>query len=61
LHISLGIAAPEALIKIGTAIVGVDSELVLKGMNVISSRTPQLSFEFEFPTLTKAFADLNKK
>ena len=61
LHISLGIAAPEALIKIGTAIVGVDSELVLKGMNVISSRTSQLSFEFEFPTLTKAFADLNKK
>jgi uncharacterized protein (TIGR01777 family) len=61
MQISIGIGAPEALIKLGTALVGVDSELILKGMNVTSSEASQMDFVFEFPTLVKAFSDLKNK
>jgi uncharacterized protein (TIGR01777 family) len=61
MQISIGIGAPEALIKLGTTLLGVDSELILKGMNVTSSEASQMDFEFDYPTLIKAFMNLNQK
>lgn len=54
----LGIAAPAWLIKIGTAVLGVDSELILRGMNVRSEIAERMNFVFEFPRLEAALEDL---
>jgi uncharacterized protein (TIGR01777 family) len=61
LGVSFGLNAPEFLIKMGTAVLGVDSELVLRGMNVTSNRVDQLGFKFLFPSLELALADLSGK
>jgi uncharacterized protein (TIGR01777 family) len=53
-----GISAPAPLIRIGTALIGTDSELILRGMQVISSKAPGHGFDFHFPTLSQAFLSL---
>ncbi len=53
-----GIPAPAPLIRIGTALIGTDSELILRGMQVISSKAPGHGFDFQYPTLSKAFLSL---
>lgn len=53
-----GIPAPAPLIRIGTALIGTDSELILRGMHVISSKAPGHGFDFQYPTLSKAFLSL---
>lgn len=58
LRIGLGIGAPSWMIKVGTTVLGVDSELVLRGMHVVSARTQALDFQFEYPTLASALSDL---
>ena len=58
LRIGLGIGAPAWMIKVGTTVWGVDSELVLRGMHVVSARTQALDFQFEYPTLASALSDL---
>jgi uncharacterized protein (TIGR01777 family) len=60
LGVGFGIAAPAWLIKLGTLILGVDSELVLRGMNVKSAAADQMNFQFEFDKLDKALEDLAK-
>ena len=59
LHVGIGIGSPAWMIKLGTAALGVDSELVLRGMNVISVRTEAMGFHFEYPTLASALSDLS--
>jgi len=59
--VQFGLSAPAYLIKVGTALLGVDSELVLRGMNVVSSKAEDMNFEFEFPDLDSALADLSRK
>jgi len=61
LGVHFGVNAPSILIKIGTAVLGIDSELVLRGMNVISKQAEQLDFKFQFPSLEHALADLSQK
>ena len=56
-----GLNAPAVLIKMGTAILGVDSELVLRGMNVISVQAERMGFEFQFPDLELALSELSNK
>ena len=58
LAIGFGLNAPAVLIKIGTAMLGVDSELVLRGMNVTSAEADRMGFVFQFPELDMALADL---
>jgi uncharacterized protein (TIGR01777 family) len=57
----LGIPTPEFLLKIGTKIIGVEPDFVLKSYNVVSTRLKENSFEFKFPTISKALKDLTKK
>jgi uncharacterized protein (TIGR01777 family) len=58
LRVGIGVGAPALLIKLGTSLLGVDSELVLRGMHVVSARTHALEFQFEYPTLASALSDL---
>lgn len=59
--IPFGIPTPEFLLKIGTKIIGVEPDFVLKSYNVISTRLKENGFEFKFPTIDKALEDLTKK
>jgi NAD dependent epimerase/dehydratase family enzyme len=61
LGVGVGLNAPAFLIKMGTALLGVDSELVLRGMNVTSNQTERMQFHFAFPSLEEALDDLSKK
>lgn len=56
-----GIPAPAPLIRLGTALLGVDSELILRGMNVVSTKAPRHGFTFQFETASHAFRALVKE
>lgn len=56
----LGIPAPAWLLKIATFIVGVDASLILGSTNVNSETLKINGFEFQFPTIDKAFRDLTQ-
>jgi len=56
-----GIPTPELLLKIGTKILGVEPDFVLKSYNVISTRLKESGFEFKFPSVDTALEDLTKK
>ncbi len=57
-NIPFGIPTPEFLLKIGTKIIGVEPDFVLKSYNVVSKRLEENGFEFKFPTIDKALGDL---
>jgi NAD dependent epimerase/dehydratase family enzyme len=42
-------------------VLGVDSELVLRGMNVVSSSAELMEFEFHYPDLASALRQLADK
>lgn len=56
-----GIPAPAALIKVGTTLIGADSELILRGMHVVSERAKVSGFSFRFARLKDALEDLCKQ
>jgi uncharacterized protein (TIGR01777 family) len=58
MKIPFGIPAPAALIRLGTSLMGTDSELILRGMRVISTKAPEHGFDFQYPTLSSAFLSL---
>lgn len=57
----IGIPAPEFLIRIGTRIIGIEPDFVLKSYNVISKRLSENGFVFKFPTIEKALENLAKE
>lgn len=57
-QVKVGLPAPELLIRIGTGIIGADSELVLRGMDVAPHALAKSGFTFQFPSLQSALADL---
>jgi hypothetical protein len=59
LGIRFGISAPAWLIKLGTAAIGVDSELILRGMNVKSAVADDLNFRFDYETVESALRNLH--
>jgi len=59
--IPFGIPTPEFLLRIGTKIIGVEPDFVLKSYNVVSKRLKESGFEFKFPEIDKALEDLTKK
>lgn len=54
----IGIPVPEALLKIGAAIIGTETELVLKSRNVIPERLTQSGFTFKHGDLATALESL---
>jgi len=59
--VKFGMPLPTWLLKFGAALIGTETELVLKSRNVIPDRLTHAGFLFKFPTLEKAFYDLLKK
>jgi len=60
-RIIFGVPTPEFLLKIGAKIIGVEPDFVLKSYYVVSKRLEENGFEFKFPTIDVALADLIKK
>jgi len=56
--IPLGIPQPKWLLRIGAAVIGTETELVLKSRNVVPARLSEAGFEFEYKNVEKALADL---
>jgi len=57
-RIKFGVPTPEFLLKFGAKIIGVEPDFVLKSYYVVSKRLEENGFEFKFPTIDKALADL---
>ena len=54
-----GISQPIWLLEIGTAIIGTETELLLKSRNVYPQRLLDAGFEFEYKNLQSCLKDLN--
>ena len=54
----LAISISKTLLKIGAAIVGTETELVLKSRNVIPARLQEEGFTFKYENLENALKDL---
>ncbi|WP_367268995.1 DUF1731 domain-containing protein [uncultured Flavobacterium sp.] len=58
IHIPLGIAISKPLLKIGAAIIGTETELILKSRNVIPKRLQDNGFIFRYDNLKEALKNL---
>jgi uncharacterized protein len=56
--IPFGIPQPKWLLKLGAAVIGTETELVLKSRNVVPARLIEAGFEFEYKNVEKALGDL---
>lgn len=57
----LGIPAPEFGIRIGAAILGIESDIILKSLYVIPEKLNDLGFSFRYPTLKEALGEIVAK
>ena len=55
---SFGIPTPTPLLKIGTWLIGTEADLVLQSMKVASSVLEKEKFNFLYPTIDKALANI---
>lgn len=56
----LGIPTPEWLVILGTKIVGIEPDFVLKSYNVVSKRLSENDFKFKYPMIREALTSLKK-
>lgn len=49
---------PAGLVRLGASFMGIDASLVLDGANVVPGELARARFEFEFPAIQSALADL---
>ncbi len=56
----LGIPTPEWLVILGTKIVGIEPDFVLKSYNVVSKRLSENGFKFKYPMIREALTSLKK-
>ncbi|RZJ64247.1 MAG: TIGR01777 family protein [Flavobacterium sp.] len=57
-NMPFGFGIPETLLKLGAALIGTETELVLKSRNVIPARLVKEGFKFSYPTLDDAVKNL---
>ena len=57
--VPIGIGSPVFLLELASLFIRTETELVLKSRNVYPKRLLESGFQFEFPTIAQAFADLN--
>lgn len=55
----VGINSPVFLLELASLFIRTETELLLKSRNVYPKRLLESGFQFEFPTINQAFADLN--
>ena len=58
LKIPIGIPHPAWLLKLGSLIIGTESELLINGRAVVSGRLEQYGFRFKYPLIKDALQDL---
>ncbi|MFP9099683.1 TIGR01777 family oxidoreductase [Flavobacterium sp. RHBU_24] len=56
--IPFGIPQPKWLLQLGAAVIGTETELVLKSRNVVPSRLLEAGFKFEYAEVERTLADL---
>jgi uncharacterized protein (TIGR01777 family) len=61
MHVNFGIPAPTWLLKVGAAMIGTETELILKSRWVIPERLTETGFEFKFPKLDEALNEIMKQ
>lgn len=54
----IGLPAYEWMLKIGAAIIGTETELILKSRWVLPARLLETGFHFEYDTIDKAFTEI---
>ncbi|MBA4854054.1 TIGR01777 family oxidoreductase [Emticicia sp. BO119] len=59
MKIPFGLNSPVFLLELASLFIRTETELVLKSRNVYPKRLLESGFQFEFPTINQAFADLN--
>jgi uncharacterized protein len=57
----VGLPAPEWMLRLGAPVIGTEIELVLKSRWVLPTRLLESGFQFKFPLLKDAFADIISK
>lgn len=58
MNIPFGISQPTWLLELGAAIIGTETELLLKSRNVYPQRLVDAGFTFNYPTVERCLADL---
>jgi uncharacterized protein len=58
---SLGLPAYTWMLKIGAPLIGTETELVLKSRWVVPTKILETGFQFKYPLLEDAFADIISK
>lgn len=56
-----GVPAPRWALSIGAAVIGTDTELILKSRRVVPGRLTKAGFEFHFPSWRSASQDLVRR
>jgi NAD dependent epimerase/dehydratase family enzyme len=59
--IKFGLPAYEWMLRLGGSIIGTEAELVLKSRWVVPAKILETGFEFKYPYLDAAFADIISK
>lgn len=59
MKVPLGIPTPAPILKIGAKLIGTETELILKSRNVAPEKLVNEGFQFKFPTIEEALAELN--
>jgi uncharacterized protein len=60
-HTRIGLPAFEWMLKMGAALIGTEAELVLKSRWVIPTKITESGFQFKYPLLNNALADIISK
>lgn len=58
INIPFGISQPTWMLELGAAIIGTETELLLKSRNVYPQRLLEAGFTFKYPTLVSCLEDL---
>jgi NAD dependent epimerase/dehydratase family enzyme len=54
----IGLPSPKWLLEIGAALIGTETELLLKSRWVLPERLENSGFTFQFPTISTALQDI---
>lgn len=60
-HMPLGIPAPALGIRIGAALMGIEADIILKSLYVIPQRLTEAGFQFRYPNIDEALAEITAK
>jgi hypothetical protein len=49
---------PEWMLRMGAVLIQTETELILKSRKVVSKRLEEAGFNFDYPTVEKAFEEI---